>query len=38
MSAKIIQRPKGQTPHYDLLEILAIAVGVLLIIVLIVVF
>jgi hypothetical protein len=38
MSAKIIQRPKGQAPHYDLLEILTIAVGVLLIIALIVVF
>ena len=37
MSAKIIQRPKGKAPHYDLFEILAIAVGVLLIIALIVV-
>ncbi len=38
MLAKIIQRPKGQAPHYDLLEVLAIAVGVLLITALIVVF
>ena len=38
MPAKMIQRPKGQAPRYDLIEILAIAVGVLLIIALIVVF
>jgi len=38
MPAKIIQRPKGQAPHYDLIDILAVAVGVLLIIALIVVF
>ena len=33
----VIQRLKGQAPHYDLLEILAIAGGVLLIFALIVV-
>jgi hypothetical protein len=38
MSAKKIQGPNGQAPHYDLIEIPAIAVGVLLIIALIVVF
>lgn len=38
MPPKIIRRPKGQALHYDLIEILAITVGVLLIIALIVVF
>ncbi len=38
MSAKKIQGPNGQAPHYDLIESLAIAVGVLLIIALLVVF
>jgi len=38
MPAKMIQRPNGQAPHYDLIEILAIAAGVLLIIALNVVF